>query len=91
MGGCVTEEQAIARAQYLDLVYSQSDTLYDVLPDAFRPSFDLKTSKSLTTPLVDGVIGSVTQTLAQSSSKQKSVPTLLPMIPLTMHPTLLKP
>jgi hypothetical protein len=38
MGGCVTEEQAIARAQYLDLVYSQSGTLYEMLPDAPRPS-----------------------------------------------------
>lgn len=27
MGGCVTKEQAIARAQYVDLVYSQSGTL----------------------------------------------------------------
>jgi hypothetical protein len=34
MGGCVTEEQAIARAQYLDLVYSQSGTLYELLPNA---------------------------------------------------------
>ena len=34
MGACVTKEQAIAHAQYLDLVYSQSSTLYDILPDA---------------------------------------------------------
>ena len=27
MGECVTKEQAIARAQYLDLVYSQSSTV----------------------------------------------------------------
>jgi hypothetical protein len=33
MGGVVTEEQAISRAQYLDLVYSQTSTLYDLLPD----------------------------------------------------------
>ena len=31
MGGAVTEEQAISRAQYLDLVYSQSGTLYDLI------------------------------------------------------------
>jgi hypothetical protein len=31
MGGIVTEEQAITRAQYLDLVYSQSGTLYDLI------------------------------------------------------------
>jgi len=60
MGGCVNEEQAIAHAQYLDLVYSQSGTLYDVLPDAHRPSSDLMTYNSPTGPPVDGVIGSVT-------------------------------
>jgi hypothetical protein len=38
MGGVVTEEQAISRAQYLDLVYSQTGTLYDLLPDLPRPS-----------------------------------------------------
>jgi hypothetical protein len=31
MGGTVTEEETIALAQYLDLVYSQSGTLYDLL------------------------------------------------------------
>jgi hypothetical protein len=31
MGGVVTEEEAIARAQYLDLVYSQSGTLYELI------------------------------------------------------------
>lgn len=55
MGACVTEEQAIARAQYLDLVYSQSGTLYDYFPDASRPG----TSKALPKPSVDEVIGSV--------------------------------
>ena len=37
-GGVVTEEQVIARAQYLDLVYTQSGTLYDKIPDAPRPT-----------------------------------------------------
>ncbi len=37
MGGCVTEAQAISHAQYLDLVYSHSSTLYELLPDASRP------------------------------------------------------
>ena len=32
MGGVVTEEQAINSTQYLDLVYSQSETLYDLIP-----------------------------------------------------------
>ena len=73
MGGCVTQEQAILHAQYLDLIYSRSGTLYDVLPDVPRPSSDLMTSKSSATPHVDGVIGSVTHTPAKSSSKQKMV------------------
>ena len=33
MGGAVTKEQAITWDQYLDLVYSQSGTLYDLLPN----------------------------------------------------------
>ena len=40
MGGDVTKEQAINRAQYLDLVYSQSGTLYDLIPQAPRPTDD---------------------------------------------------
>lgn len=59
MARCVTEEKAITRAQYLDLVYSQSGTLYEMLPDAPRPSSDLMASKSPATPPVYGVIGSV--------------------------------
>ena len=41
MGGCVTKEQSIAYAQYLDLVYSQSGTLYEMLIDAPTPSLDM--------------------------------------------------
>jgi hypothetical protein len=56
MGGVVMKEQAISRAQYLDLVYSQTGTLYDLLPDLPRPS----TSTTSTTPTAshatDGVI-----------------------------------
>jgi hypothetical protein len=40
MGNVVTEEKAINHAQYLDLVYSQSGTLYDLIPNAPRPSND---------------------------------------------------
>jgi len=69
MGGCVTEEEAIVHAQYLDLVYSQCDTLYDLLPNVPRPSSDLTTYKSLATPPINGVIGLVTQTPTKSSSK----------------------
>jgi hypothetical protein len=57
MRGVVTEEQAISLSQYLDLVYSQTGTLYDFLPESPHPS----TSSTSTTPAAshaaDGVIG----------------------------------
>jgi len=34
MSGAVTEEDVIRRAQHLDLIYSQSGTLYDIIPNA---------------------------------------------------------
>jgi hypothetical protein len=57
MGGAVIEEQAIAQARYLDLVYSQSGTLYDLLLNAARANID--PSKPSSSSHVDGVIGSV--------------------------------
>jgi hypothetical protein len=58
MGGVVMEEKAISRAQYLNLLYSQTGTLYNLLPDLPRPN----TSSASTTPaashVADGVIGS---------------------------------
>jgi hypothetical protein len=71
MGGVVTEEQAISRAQYLDLVYSQTGTLYDFLPELPRPG----TSSTSTTPAAshaaDGVIGT---THAHSHSVSSTTP-----------------
>jgi hypothetical protein len=68
MGGVVTEEQAISHAQYLDLVYSQMGTLYDLLPDLPHPS----TSTTSTTPAAlhaaDGVIGTFQVQLHSTSS-----------------------
>ena len=69
MGGCINEEEAIACGHYLDLIYSQFGTLYELLFDALIPSSDPMTSKSHATPPVDGVIGSVSETPAKSSSK----------------------
>ena len=40
MGGIVTEEETIAWAQYLDLVYSQSSTLYELLLNVARANVD---------------------------------------------------
>jgi hypothetical protein len=38
MGGVVTKERAIIRAQYLDLIYSKTCTLYYLILDAPLPS-----------------------------------------------------
>jgi len=58
MGGVVTEEQAISRAQYLDLVYSQTRTLYDLLPDLPRPGTSTTSTAPAASHAADGVIGS---------------------------------
>jgi hypothetical protein len=57
MGGIVTEEQAIIRAQYLDFVYSQSDTLYDMIPNSPQSSNDQ--TKPTPGPHADGMIGPI--------------------------------
>ena len=63
----MTEEQAISRSQYLDLVYFQSGTLYDLIPQAPRPTYD--PSKPLQSHS-DGIIGSVQE---RTSSRQTSM------------------
>ena len=57
MGGVVTEEQKISRAQYLDLIYSQTGTLYDFLLDAPHPSTTATSTTPAASHAVDGVIG----------------------------------
>ena len=57
MGGAITEEQAISRAQYLDLVYSQSGTLYDLIPQAPCPSTN--PAKPPAEVPIDGIVGSI--------------------------------
>jgi len=86
MGACVTKEQAIACSQYLDMVYSQSGTLYDYFPDAPR----LGTSKPPPTPSVDGIIGSVNSTSKKNSAnpgKQKSNASNENTSQVTSHPS----
>ena len=68
MGGVVTEEQAISRAQYLDFVYSQSKTLYELIPRAPCPSTDF-VKPSAETP-VDGIVGSIQSPSATKPTKQ---------------------
>jgi hypothetical protein len=57
MGGVVIEEKAISHAQYLDLIYSQMETLYKLIPDAPRPSTTTTSTTPTTSHAVDGVIG----------------------------------
>ena len=60
MSGAGTEEDVIRRAQHLDLIYSQSDTLYDIIPNAPRPSNDIP--QMTPGPHADDVIGFVSTT-----------------------------
>ena len=73
MGGAVTEEQAISRAQYLDLVYSQSGTLYDLIPQDPHPSID--PTKPLAEVPVDGIVGSIQSPSAVKPAKQTQTTT----------------
>jgi hypothetical protein len=51
----MSEEEAIFKAQQLDLIYSQSGMLYEVLPNASRSNYYPRQNYG---PRVDGIIGS---------------------------------
>jgi hypothetical protein len=73
MGGTVTREETIPRAQYLDLVYSQSGTLYYFLPNATQANTN--PSKPSSSSHVDGVIGSIkNQSTSQSTTLSSTSP-----------------
>ena len=74
-GRVVTEEQVIARAQYLDLVYTQSGTLYDKIPDASRPEFSIPPppKSNNDSHVGDGVIGTVSVGLESPPSVIKAL------------------
>ena len=68
MSRAVTEEDDIRRAQHLDLIYSQSGTLYDIIPNTSRPLNDQpRTSPG---PHADGVIGSISTTSVGQVARQ---------------------
>ena len=69
MGGVVIEEQAIIRAQYLHLVYSQTGTLYTLLPDLPRPGTSSTSTAPVASHAANGVIGT-THTHSHSISTQ---------------------
>ena len=66
-GGVVTKEQVIAQAQYLDLVYTQSDTLYEKISDLPRPGQITATPSR--SHAADGMIGSVSTKSKKNSLK----------------------
>jgi hypothetical protein len=55
MCGVVTEEESISQAQYLYLVYSQSGTLYELIPNA--ACTPTNPSKPSSTTHADGFMG----------------------------------
>ena len=63
------EEQAIFRAQELDLIYAQSGLLYEIIPNAPHSSFDPKVKPR---PHVDGIVGCASAKPADSVAKQVS-------------------
>ena len=61
------EEQAIFRAQELDLIYAQSSLLYEIIPNAPCSSFDPKVKLG---PHADGIVGCVSAKPVDSVAKQ---------------------
>ena len=57
MDDSITEEKAISRDQYLDLVYSQFRTLYDLIPEAPHPNND--PAKPPAEVPIDRIVGSI--------------------------------
>ena len=63
------EEQAIFRAQELDLIYAQSKILYEIVPNAPRSNFDPNIKPG---PHADGIVGSTSTKPTDSVVKQVS-------------------
>ena len=63
------EEQVIFRAQELDLIYAQSDLLYEIIPNAPLSSFDPKVKPG---PHADYIVGCASAKPTDSVAKQVS-------------------
>ena len=63
------EEQAIFRAQELDLIYAQSGLLYEIIPNAPHSSFDPRVKPR---PHADGIMGCASAKPTDSVAKQVS-------------------
>jgi hypothetical protein len=68
MSGVFSEEEAIMRAHQLEMIYSQSGLLYEILPDAPRSILDKTRQKS--GPHVDGIVDSAQVKPADQLSNQ---------------------
>jgi hypothetical protein len=78
MGSVITKEQAIRRDRYLDLVYSQTGMLYDLIHDAPHPSTNPTPMPPVASHATDGVIDTFhaeTQSKQASHSNPKSTTT----------------
>ena len=64
----MNEEESILRAQQLDLIYSQSRILYEIIPEAPRPTHDAKKPKPK--PHANGVVGSINSPTVEYLAKQ---------------------
>ena len=62
------EKEAVLEAQQLGLVYSYSRILYEIIPDALRPTHSVEKPKPR--PHADGVVGSVKSPTIESLVKQ---------------------
>ena len=76
----VTEEKVIAQAQYLDLVYTQSDMLHEKIPDLPKKNQIIAAPSG--SHAADGMIGMVNTKSKKKSSKNSS-----PIITLPDSPT----
>jgi hypothetical protein len=88
-GVTIEEEGAISHTQYLDLVYSQSRVLYDIIKDYTHPSLD--PSPPTSSVHVDGVIGTLEiqskipmEKYSQKDSKNNIINQAQPSSPGTM-------
>ena len=61
------EEEAILKAQQLDLIYSQFGILYEIIPDAPWPTHSVEKPKP--GPHDDGMVGSVKSPTIESLEK----------------------
>ena len=63
-----TEEEAILRAQQLDLIYAQSGILYEIIPEVSSSTNNKE--KRNPGPHADGVVGLVSTPTIESLAKQ---------------------